>query len=207
MANRSSCPLLGVVLAGGRSSRMGRCKALLTHTDGATFLHRAIEQVRPLSEVVACAIAQDQQDVAQIIPAYVTTLRDQCDQRGPAEGLLRALEFAASHACVGAFVIPVDVPALGTSELQLVQRSFECFPNEISCAVSDNSPDRLEPLIAIYPTGLLPSIAALAKSDNRSLYRFIQKHSHHRVPLPPHTLTNVNHPEDWNEPSPHDPKS
>ncbi|TWU16480.1 molybdenum cofactor guanylyltransferase [Allorhodopirellula heiligendammensis] len=51
--------LLGAVLAGGRSIRMGRCKAELPHESGGTFLDHALEQLAACCDHVACSLAAD----------------------------------------------------------------------------------------------------------------------------------------------------
>ena len=190
--------LLGVVLAGGRSSRMGTSKALLRHQDGDTFLQQSIERLRELGLPVGCSIAADQKTLLAELPSHIKIFQDEHADLGPVEGLRLGLDFAISQGCIGVLVTPVDTPNLTITELTELQTAFYSSPAQIVCGVSDRTSDRLEPLIAVYPTGLAEDMNRLAKSNDRSLYRFIENHNHQRVVLPDSALKNVNRPEDWN---------
>src|SRR3954468_22268419 len=85
------CPMLstaGVVLCGGRSSRMGQPKAWLPFA-GEVMLPRV---VRLLTEVVSpvLVVAAPGQEVPPA-PATVDIVRDEVEGRGPLQGLLAGL--------------------------------------------------------------------------------------------------------------------
>src|ERR1044071_7366702 len=103
----------GVVLCGGRSSRMGSPKAWLDF-GGETLLARVVRSVRR-----ACApvivVAAPGQDVPPL-PPDVAIARDPLEGRGPlqgiAAGLQALLESGSREAVDAAFVSSTDAPFL-----------------------------------------------------------------------------------------------
>lgn len=189
-------PILGVVLAGGKSSRMGRCKATLPHPSGGTFLTHAIDEIAKVSAFVAVSLNSSQHDLVKSLPSEMSILYDRETAFGPAEGILRSVQHAITSGCAGVFATPVDLPRLHGHELQALAVAFEETPTDIICGVSADSVDRIEPLVAIYPVCLIDKIQQLVASDDRSLYRFIQRQSHQTVRLSSRSLANINTPED-----------
>lgn len=116
---------------------------------------------------------------------------------GPSEGLLRGVEHAIANQCTGVMLFPVDLPFLPEHELRSLVDAFMEVPGQIAVAVSEQSPDRLEPLVAIYPVAMRDDLESLVSSDDRSLYRFISRSPHQTVRLSARALTNINQPEDW----------
>ena len=55
-------PLFGLVLAGGRSTRMGRDKAALTYADGTPQLERAMRLLAPHVARAFVSVRSDQAD-------------------------------------------------------------------------------------------------------------------------------------------------
>src|SRR5262249_61922136 len=98
----------GIVLCGGRSSRMGRPKAWLPF-DGEPMLVRV---VRRLGEAVSplVVVAAPGQDVPPL-PADVTVVRDEVAGRGPLQGLQAGLE-ALRGGAEAADLSSCDVPFL-----------------------------------------------------------------------------------------------
>ncbi len=200
--NHRAPQLLGVVLAGGRSTRMGRPKAELPHINGGTYLSHAIEQLVASCQYVACSVTTNGSSLLSETPITISgglkILEDSQVDRGPAEGVARAMLFAKSLQCTGVMVTPVDLPKLNAQHLTSLAVVFEQHPSTIVVARSADpeASKSLQPLVAIYPIHLQADLETLAHSNQRSLYRFIQSHEHLAVALPAAILHNVNSPHD-----------
>lgn len=104
--------LVGVVLAGGCSSRMGREKALLMD-NGRTFVEAAVEALSAVCrDVVVCASARNAQPLARLGAARV--LVDERPELGPLMGVVCGLREARGGDCLFA---PCDMPELTGAEL------------------------------------------------------------------------------------------
>jgi molybdopterin-guanine dinucleotide biosynthesis protein A len=99
----------GIVLAGGRSSRMGRSKAAL-EWHGSTLLRRAVGiMLRSVDGPVLVVRAPGQELPA--LPAGVPVAEDPVEGRGPLQGITAGLAAVAGQVPV-AFVRSVDLPFL-----------------------------------------------------------------------------------------------
>lgn len=113
-------PCIGVVLAGGQSSRMGRDKALLDWC-GRPLLERQLNALR--------AAGVDESRVSGERPAY-RCVADVQSGLGPLGGLVSIAEAVAGE--VDLLVIPVDMPLLGDALLRRLRteqpqaRSLRC---------------------------------------------------------------------------------
>src|SRR5262245_13826323 len=96
----------GVVLCGGKSTRMGRPKAWLPF-GGETMLGRV---VRLLGEVVdpIVVVAAEEQDLPPL-PRAIRVVRDEEKGRGPLQGLSAGLA-ALKGVADAAYVSSCDVP-------------------------------------------------------------------------------------------------
>src|SRR5207249_7059018 len=81
-------PLFGLVLAGGRSTRMGRDKAALTYADGTPQLERAMRLLAPHVARAFVSVRSDQAD--DPVRARFAQIRDREENLGPIAGLLAA---------------------------------------------------------------------------------------------------------------------
>jgi len=104
----SALPVLGIVLAGGGSTRMGTDKAQLVF-EGETLLDRA----RRILAGTGCAHVR-----VGGRPGETDGIADREPGGGPGRGLLDALTLAASLGLDGVLAIPVDTPLLGKAQLQ-----------------------------------------------------------------------------------------
>ena len=154
----------GIVLAGGRSTRMGTSKALLPFGP-ETMLQRV---VRLLGEVVAPTVvvaASDQQ--LPTLPPDVIVTRDEREGRGPLEGLragLKALPERVDAAYVTSCDVPLLVPGFVRQMLDLA-RGYDVAVMEIDGFT--------HPLSAIYRRSTLPYVEdLLAHNRLRPVFLF-----------------------------------
>jgi molybdenum cofactor guanylyltransferase len=111
----------GVVLAGGRSSRMGEPKAAL-EWHGSTLLYRAAAVLaRSVTGPVVVVAAPGQQ--LPELPAGVAVVEDPVEGRGPMQGLAVGLAAVADQA-EGAFVCSTDLPFLHPAFVRRVLREL-----------------------------------------------------------------------------------
>ncbi|MGI9468477.1 MAG: molybdenum cofactor guanylyltransferase [Rubripirellula sp.] len=183
--------ILGVVLCGGISTRMGRDKSTIHHQNGLTFLEHAVERLSPICDEICLAGRSD--SLADLV-----ALPDPIPNQGPIFGVLQALHYAASQtgknkkhqACL---ITPVDMPHLTTDDLRELLLSWQ-IKNKLTYAVC--GPERkIQPLVGIYPLRLHNTISLHAKSDS-SLMRWIKKQDATHVTLDEAHCQNINRPED-----------
>jgi molybdopterin-guanine dinucleotide biosynthesis protein A len=146
----------GIVLCGGKSTRMGSSKALLAFGD-ETMLQRV---VRLLATVVSpiVVVAASQQALPEL-PAGVIVARDEQEGRGPLEGLragLKALPASIDAAYVTSCDVPLLVPAFA-------RRMIDRLGNhDIAVMEIDGFP---HPLSAVYRRSALPHVEELLARD------------------------------------------
>ena len=149
---------VGIVLAGGRSSRMGTPKAAL-EWHGSTLLRRVVGIVgRAVDGPVIVVRAPDQE--LPSLPADVEIAEDAREGRGPLQGLQSGLAAARAHAPV-AYASSTDVPLLHPR-----------FVHRVVAAVDDGTDVALpqihgfpQPLAAAYRTELVEVVARLIAED------------------------------------------
>ena len=158
-----------VVLAGGRSSRMGRPKAAL-EWHGSTLLHRTTGVLgRTVGGPVVVVKAPDQQLPA--LPVGVEVVEDPVEGLGPMQGIAVGLAALAGRA-PAAFVCSTDMPFLHPAFVRRVLRGFG-EPG----AGADAAPDVVlpvargfrQPLAAGYRTSLADLVAELVAERNLKL--------------------------------------
>jgi molybdopterin-guanine dinucleotide biosynthesis protein A len=145
----------GIVLAGGRSSRMGTPKAWLDW-HGSALLRRVCGIVaRGAGGPVVVVRAPGQELPA--LPDGVRVVEDAREGRGPLQGILAGLRAVDSDV---AFVASVDLPLLHPRFVAAVCRAAA----GVDAAVPDVAGHR-QPLAAAYRPALAPLVAELVEAD------------------------------------------
>jgi molybdopterin-guanine dinucleotide biosynthesis protein A len=147
----------GIVLCGGKSTRMGTSKALLPF-GSETMLQRV---VRILGEVVAPMVivaAADQELPA--LPRDVIVTRDEKEGRGPLEGLRAGLKALPANVDA-AYVTSCDVPLLVPGFVHQILDLAEGY--DIAVMGIDGF---THPLSAVYRRSALPHVERLL-AENR----------------------------------------
>jgi len=146
----------GVVLCGGKSSRMGVSKATLPF-GSETMLQRV---VRLLSTVVSpiVVVAASEQELPQLPPDVIVT-RDEREARGPLEGLRAGLK-ALPDTVETAYVTSCDVPLLETA---FVKRMLNLLGDDDVAVMEIEG--FTHPLSAVYRRATLPHIESLLAQD------------------------------------------
>ncbi|MAI73052.1 MAG: hypothetical protein CMM01_19395 [Rhodopirellula sp.] len=183
--------ILGVVLCGGNSTRMGRDKSTIHHKNGLTFIEHAVERLRPICNEIC--LAGTSHSLADLV-----ALPDPMPNQGPIFGVLQALDYAANQkggktkhqACL---ITPVDMPHLTTDDLGRLMLSWQ-IENDLTYAISGPKRKR-QPLVGIYPLHLREALSVHAKTDS-SLNRWIEKQDANQIALDEAHCQNINRPED-----------
>jgi len=186
----------GIVLCGGKSTRMGVPKATLPFGDEA-MLQRV---VRLLGEVVSpiVVVAAREQSLPPL-PDTVMITRDEREAKGPLEGIRAGLS-ALPPSIDAAYITSCDVPLLAPA---FVQRMIELMgDHDIAVMEVDGFP---HPLSAIYRRHTLPHVESLLASDRlRPVFLFeavrtrrVKPEEMTAVDPELRTLRNLNTPEDY----------
>ncbi len=127
----------GVVLTGGKSSRMGRDKALI-EVDGRTMLRRAVDLLAPVtSEVLVIG------DPMKHGTAQAVVIADDVPGQGPLGGLVTALRHARHDRLI---VLGCDLPGLTDRFIRHIQLALTAGAD----AVVPEHDGAIEPLAACY---------------------------------------------------------
>ena len=111
----------GIVLAGGRSSRMGSPKASLDW-HGSTLLRRVTGIIARCVDGPVVVVGAPGQQLPELDPA-VEVVKDAREYRGPLQGLAGGLEAIDGRATV-AYVSSTDLPLLHPAFVQCVVGSL-----------------------------------------------------------------------------------
>jgi molybdenum cofactor guanylyltransferase len=147
-----------IVLAGGRSSRMGSPKAAL-EWHGSTLLRRVTGIVaRSVDGPVVVVSAPGQ--TLPALQAAVEVVTDEREGRGPVQGLAAGLAAIGDRAAV-AYVSSTDVPLLHPA---FVRRVVGALGDEIDVVLPEVGGYR-QPLSAAYRVDLLSTVNHLIAAD------------------------------------------
>lgn len=193
-----------LILAGGRSSRMGRDKMWLD-LDGIPLIEIVARRLLPIAgEIIFSSDDSPRLDalVARLpVPAVVAP--DHYQGAGPLAGLQAGL-LAANNAMV--FTVATDMPFVNPS---LVTAMIDHCGDEDAIVprvyVADLDGPQPEPLHAVYRKSCLPAIEAALSKGRRRMVSFLDDIRVCYVEdsvlrqLDPHlhSLQNINTPEEW----------
>lgn len=178
-----------VILAGGRSSRMGCCKALL-HLEGESMISRLSRQLALFDEQLLSA---NDPNLARGLRARL--VQDQYRNAGPMGGLHAALAISAKEAL---FCVPCDLPAF---DPRLPRCMLDAYPRGAEAFICVDSAGRLHPLCGIYTKSALPALERQLTHGQYRMTAFLQQLHYARFPaseiFPDNVFFNMNTPEDY----------
>jgi molybdenum cofactor guanylyltransferase len=183
-------PLYGLVLAGGRSTRMQRDKAALAY-HGRTQLEWAMDLIAPFVERAFVSVRPDQtQDPVRAKFAQIVDLQDGL---GPIAGIMAA---QAAHPDVAWLVLACDLPFLDASTLKHLVWARE--EDRVATAYRSSHDGLPEPLCAIYEPASREGIASYVTTGKNCPRKFLIRSEAHLIEEPnPRALDNVNTPEEY----------
>lgn len=182
-------PIYGLVLAGGRSERMGQDKALL-RINGETQLSRAVRLLESFVDRVFVSTRADQQEEPE--RNQYQQIVDQYENLGPVAGILSALEH---HPDAGWLVLACDLPNVdevtirnllgnrsGTHAFTAYKSNYDSLPEPLCAYYAPGSSSIIKSFV---DKGLICPRKILIRSDT---YLLDQKN--------PNALDNINTPDD-----------
>ena len=154
--------MTGIVLAGGKSSRLKRNKAL-ENVGGRTLLRRAVDALSQVSDEILVVTAKGQ--FAERIPPHplVRMIEDIQPERGPAAGLYAGLLVSRSD---HAWAVSCDLPFLNPGLLRHLMTLAPGYDAVIPMTEDDSPKDMKgpkipQPLHAIYSKRCIPALEKL----------------------------------------------
>ncbi len=185
----SDSPLYGLVLAGGRSKRMGRDKALLEH-GGRSQLERMMALLSESVDRAFVSTSKDQRDEPE--RRRFDQVVDRYEDMGPLAGILSAMD---EYPQVDWLVVACDLPNIDTATLRyLIDNRSSDHPFTAFISSHDGLP---EPLCAVYRAGTANSLREFIQDGIRCPRKILIRSDTCLIDqLNPRSLDNVNTPDD-----------
>jgi molybdopterin-guanine dinucleotide biosynthesis protein A len=153
--------MTSIILAGGKSSRLGRSKALQV-IGGKNLIQWVVDRLAILSTEIIIATAH-----GETIPCSsavrTKTVTDIYPRKGPLAGIYSGLIASSSARAV---VVGCDTPFLSVGLLGYMTKIHSTFD-----AVVPRIKDKVEPLCAVYSRSCLAHIQALLEQDERQIIK------------------------------------
>ncbi len=152
---------MGLILAGGRSSRMGQDKALLTYNNQTllSHMHHLLQQL-PLADCfisrapINCSpVKSSQESLFEAInpieekslikgkkPIDANYVADLVENKGPLGGIYSALDYVLSHQSLSdsyLLIVPVDMPLLNSQVFECLVKTANEF-KKADCILFEN---------------------------------------------------------------------
>jgi molybdopterin-guanine dinucleotide biosynthesis protein A len=185
--------VVGAILAGGKSRRMGADKVRLRVGGRAVLPGLAELLASRLAEVWVVGRTPE----VLGLPAFVRWQQDLRPGQGPLGGIATALRVAGGRAVLA---VACDMPLLGGELIDFLLAGRRA---EAPASVPRNpATGMLEPLCALYEPGALASIERAISEGKLSASRWLESAGAHILDLPADLacqLSNINTPEDLAE--------
>lgn len=154
-----------LILAGGKSSRMGGVDKTLLEVNGRSLTERVVDVVLPLFRevIVASGVPGKFADIAG-----VREVGDHERGIGPLAGMLAGLEVCPTE---WAFVVAADMPRLSES---LIRRVISAAGPDVLAAAPRHGRFR-EPLHAAYKRDVIAEIERFLDEGGRSVNRLLDR--------------------------------
>jgi molybdopterin-guanine dinucleotide biosynthesis protein A len=193
---------IGIVLAGGDSSRMGRSKPWLD-VDGRPLLLLVVDVVRRACERTV-VVARAETNLPEL-PEAVERLEDpaECPEHGPLAATLAGLEHASRHSLGLAVLVGCDQLFVSAAHIDSVLEPLIRRPRCQACvAVTPGNPPRVHPLggaLRVEPARTRARALLEAKTGAlRALYTELGAVQLPSTVLPdPRIVAPCNTPEEW----------
>jgi len=151
--------MTSIILAGGKSSRLGRSKLLET-IEGKSLIQWVVDRLASFSTEIIMATAR-----GEAIPCSSTvkikTVADIYLEKGPLGGIHSGLTALPSSQAI---VVSCDTPFLSVSLLKYMTQFCPAFD-----IVVPRIKNKLEPLCAVYARNCLAPIQELLERDERQI--------------------------------------
>jgi molybdopterin-guanine dinucleotide biosynthesis protein A len=189
--------VVGLLLAGGQSRRMGGGDKALRPLGGTSMLERVIERLRPQ---VAALVLNANGDAARFANFGLPVVADSVpDFAGPLAGVLAGLDWSAAHRPDCPFIVSVatDAPFLPTNLVARLAAELEAAEADLACAASAG---RAHPVFGLWPVRLRDDLHRAVREEGiRKVDEWTARHKLVTVPFldaPVDPFFNANRPED-----------
>ena len=151
MTDIKSAEISIALLAGGKSSRMGKDKALLTY-DGKTFLERLIEEFSAFEEILVSVRDENQYELEKY-GKKVKVIADENFEKGPLEGIRRSLSESKNDFV---FISAADMPFM-TKDLPFTatKTSSLYFSLSLNSLILTSSSGSFAVLVSVFDVAML----------------------------------------------------
>lgn len=181
---------LGVILAGGRGTRMGGRNKAMVMLGGESLLQRATGRLGP--QVAALAV-----NTNTTLDTTLTQVPDSiAGHAGPLAGVLAALDWGAAMGARHVVTVPVDVPFFPCDLVPQLLLAGESHPVGLAIAAAE---DGLHPTFGLWPVDLRPELTTALADGMRKVTDWTDQYGAARAYFPttvPSSFLNVNRPED-----------
>ena len=194
--------IAGIVLAGGRATRLGGGDKPLRPLGGRPMLAHILERLGP--QVGAVAISANG-DPARFAEYGLPVLADEGRQAGPLSGILSGMAWAKFEGGDKVLTVAGDTPFFPVDLAARLAAAVAVHDNHIAVAASDG---RRHPVFALWPVSLEADLSEfLAESATLSVSAFLERHETVSVDVPMLRIAgktidpffNVNTPQDLAE--------
>jgi molybdopterin-guanine dinucleotide biosynthesis protein A len=152
--------LTGIVLAGGRSRRMGQDKAALMF-DGVSLLQRCVDRLSSVVDELVLVGAPGSPLPAVVSDLPMHTVEDPVEGEGPLMGIAVGLQAASTPVAV---VVAVDMPLLEPELLRLLASRVDSTHRWVVPIAND----RPQPLCSAFSVDALSAIRAHLDAGDRA---------------------------------------
>jgi molybdenum cofactor guanylyltransferase len=192
--------IVGLLLAGGQSRRMGGGDKALRPLGGRPLLDHVIERLRPQ---VAAMVLNANGDPSRFAGFGLPVVPDSVpDFAGPLAGVLAGLDWAAANRpdCEWVVSVPTDAPFLPRDLVARLVAGMQAADAELACAVSVG---QSHPVVGLWPLRLREALRhAVVAEEIRKVDTWTGRYRLSRVPFVEETagvdpFFNANRPDDF----------
>ena len=176
-----SFPIVGILLAGGLSRRMGGGDKNLLQLGGKSILRHVIERIAPQVDTLILNANGDAGRFSEYVLPVVGDVID--GYAGPLAGVLTGLEWASVNApsCEWVATFATDAPFVPKNLVAELLNSIEANGADMACAISK---DRTHPPFAIWPIRLKDALrAAMIDEGMRKIDLWTSRYKIDHVPV------------------------
>jgi molybdenum cofactor guanylyltransferase len=178
----------GILLAGGKSTRMGEDKAFLRY--GNQFLYEySLSVLKKICNEIFISTSNP-----QFVSTNLRIIEDEHTGIGPIGGIYSCLKQIKNKYAI---ILPCDLPMITLEIIAVLTENLK--GNEVVIALNDqNLP---EPLIGIYSNSVIPIIEKMIVSNNFKMHDLFNnvKSDFVKIPGATHNIfRNINSPKEFN---------